>query len=100
MGLDRERILAKVAFVREQLQAIRDLARTRSKEAIIYDQWVLKGLKYSLQTAIEAMIDITYHISAAYFRCKHCNGAGKWEVASPLMLFGILGGLLAGKQSV
>ncbi len=67
MCFDEERILAKAAFIREQVKAIQDLIADRSKEAIIYDQWVLKGLKYSLQIAIEAMIDMGYHISAKQF---------------------------------
>jgi uncharacterized protein YutE (UPF0331/DUF86 family) len=67
MDVDRERIMAKVSFIREQVQAIQELTSTRMKEEIINDQWVLKGLKYSLQTAIEAMIDIAYHTSAKRF---------------------------------
>lgn len=31
---------------------------------ILSDAWLVKGLKYALQTAVEAMIDIAYHISA------------------------------------
>ncbi len=67
MGLDGERILSKIAFIKEQLQSIRMLTEVKSKNEIIYDQWLLKGLKYSLQTAIEAMIDIIYHITAKRF---------------------------------
>ncbi len=67
MGLDRDRVLTKIAFIKEQLQAIQNLAEKKDKEAIIYDQWLLKGLKYALQTAIEAMIDIIYHVSAKRF---------------------------------
>ncbi|MBS4025221.1 MAG: DUF86 domain-containing protein [Clostridia bacterium] len=65
--INREIILAKIAFIQEQVQAVQELTRTREKEKIIYDLWILNGLKYSLQTAIEAMIDIAYHASAKRF---------------------------------
>ena len=34
---------------------------------ILYNPWLIKGLKYSLQTSVEAMIDIAYHISAKQY---------------------------------
>jgi len=67
LELDRERVLAKAAYIREQLESIRNLTSTRSKEVITGDVWTVKGLKYSLQTAVEAMIDIGYHIAAKQF---------------------------------
>ncbi|KKM09539.1 toxin-antitoxin system antitoxin subunit [Clostridiales bacterium PH28_bin88] len=67
MELDRERMLAKAAYILEQVEAIRHLTNTRNMEAITGDAWMLKGLKYSLQTAVEAMIDMVYHISAKRF---------------------------------
>ena len=42
---------------------------------------------------------MNYIQPTGYFRCKHCNGAGKWEIASPFMYFGIIGEMLIGKQS-
>lgn len=40
-----------------------------------------------------------YIQATGYFRCKHCNGAGNWESASPFLQLGIWGGLLMGTQS-
>lgn len=65
--LDRDRMLSKAVYIREQVEAIRHLVNTGGKEAIVGDPWILRGLKYSLQTAIEAIIDIAYHISAKRF---------------------------------
>ncbi|MFC4770148.1 tetratricopeptide repeat protein [Effusibacillus consociatus] len=39
-----------------------------------------------------------YIQATAYFRCKHCNGAGRWEEASPFLGLGVMGGLLAGNM--
>ncbi len=64
MGIDRERILNKISYIREQTSSIEKLLKKKSKEEILFDPWVIKGLKYTLQTAVEAMIDIAYHISA------------------------------------
>lgn len=64
MGVDRERILKKVSYIREQVSGLERLLAEKSKEDIIHDPWIIKGLKYTLQTAIEAMIDTAYHISA------------------------------------
>lgn len=64
MVLDQERVVKKVAYIREQVAAIEDLVENNSRQRIISDPWLQKGIKYSLQTAIEAMIDISYHVAA------------------------------------
>ncbi|WP_034629410.1 type VII toxin-antitoxin system HepT family RNase toxin [Desulfotruncus alcoholivorax] len=64
MGIDRERVLIKVGYIREQVTSIKQLLAKKSKQEIINDAWVLRGLKYAIQTTIEALIDIAYHISA------------------------------------
>jgi len=64
MGVDRERIYNKVAYIREQNIAIKKLLNEKNKEEIITDPWIIKGIKYALQTSVEAVIDIAYHISA------------------------------------
>ena len=64
MAIDRDRILSKIAFIREQLTSIKTLLAEKSKEEILSNPWLVKGLKYSLQTAVEAMVDMAYHISA------------------------------------
>lgn len=33
--------------------------------------------------------------TTGYFRCKHCNSAGKWEFKNPFFIFGLLTRLLA-----
>ncbi|WP_207712664.1 MULTISPECIES: type VII toxin-antitoxin system HepT family RNase toxin [Desulfofundulus] len=67
MGLDRERIMAKISYIREQVASINELLNSKKKEDILMDPWLVKGLKYSLQTAVEAMIDLAYHIAAKRF---------------------------------
>jgi uncharacterized protein YutE (UPF0331/DUF86 family) len=67
MTIDRERIFEKVAYIRRQLVDIRALTKDKTRAEILDDQWLVKGLKYSLQTSIEALIDIAYHLSAKQF---------------------------------
>lgn len=64
MAIDCNRISSKIAFIREQVTAIKTLLAEKSREEILSEPWLVKGLKYSLQTAVEAMIDIAYHIAA------------------------------------
>lgn len=64
MDIDEQRVLQKVAYIREQVAAIKELLETTSREDILNNQWLLRGIKYSLQTAIEAMIDLAYHLVA------------------------------------
>jgi len=67
VSLDRERMMAKISHIREQTTSIKGLLDSEKKEEILEDPWLIKGLKYSLQTAIEAMIDLAYHIAAKKF---------------------------------
>lgn len=67
VGIDRDRILFKMAYIRQQVSSIKDLLALKSKEDILSDPWLVKGLKYSLQTSVEALIDLTYHIAAKKF---------------------------------
>ncbi len=67
MGVDRERMLAKAAYICRQVGSIKDLLKARAKEDILSEPWLIKGLKYSLQTSIEALIDIAYHIAVKKF---------------------------------
>ncbi|MDK2856283.1 MAG: hypothetical protein PWQ41_781 [Bacillota bacterium] len=64
MELDLDRIRSKSAYISEQISEIRELLTRKTKEEILADPWLLKGIKYSLQTAIEAMIDLAYHLAA------------------------------------
>lgn len=62
--IDTERVMQKIAFIREQLGDIKTLISAKNRTEILNDKLLVKGLKYSLQTAIEAMIDIAFHIAA------------------------------------
>jgi uncharacterized protein YutE (UPF0331/DUF86 family) len=52
--IDHERVMTKITYIKEQLTDIQQLLHNKSKEQILKDPWIVKGLKYSLQTAIEA----------------------------------------------
>lgn len=65
--LDKEKITKKILFIIEQKKDIEKLLSEKGKEEILRDPWLVKGIKYSLQTAVEAMIDIIYHITAKHF---------------------------------
>ncbi len=64
MTIDAERVMQRIAFIREQLGDIKMLTSAKSSSEILADKFLVKGLKYSLQTAVEAMIDIAFHIAA------------------------------------
>jgi len=68
MVYDKERVYEKIAFIREQKADIHSLIGEKPYEEIINDQWIIKGLKYSLQTSVEALIDIAYHLSAKHYK--------------------------------
>ncbi len=68
MTFDEERVFEKIAYIQRQVSAIQSLLNENGKEEIIANQWVIRGLKHSLQTSIEAMIDIAYHISAKHIK--------------------------------
>ncbi|MBW6462971.1 MAG: DUF86 domain-containing protein [Firmicutes bacterium] len=74
MTLDEERIFEKIAYIQGQVLAIQSLLHEKSKEEIIANQWFIRGLKYSLQTSIEAMIDIAYHVSAKHIKAAPTDG--------------------------
>lgn len=68
MELDTQRIASRVAYIREQIEMIGSLLATTPRDEIIANSWTLGGLKYALQTAIEALIDIAYHICAKVYK--------------------------------
>ena len=74
MTLDEERIFEKIAYIQGQVSAIQNLLHENSKEGIIANQWLIRGLKYSLQTSVEAMIDIAYHVSAKHIKVAPADG--------------------------
>ena len=64
MAVDTERIMQKIAFIREQISDIEVLTSKKDSGELLSDKLLIKGIKYSLQTAIESMIDIAFHIAA------------------------------------
>jgi len=74
MILDIERIERKIAYIREQINTITKIIKTCGEQDIFQDPLKLSGLKYLLQTSIEAMIDIAYHVAAKEF-CYPPNDA-------------------------
>lgn len=67
LTVDKERVMSKIAYIKAQMSDIENLLKNKEKRHILSDPWTIKGLKYSLQTSIEAMIDITFHICAKHF---------------------------------
>ncbi len=68
MTFDSERIRRKIAYMRQQVSNIQNII-TYNPQDIIEDSLKLNAIKYLLQTSIEAMIDIAYHIAAKKFNC-------------------------------
>lgn len=76
--MDSRTIEAKFDFIEQELAAVRDQAaayRALAKAGAsspgptaTVRTALLRGLKYSLQTSIQAMIDVAYHVSAKDFR--------------------------------
>lgn len=64
MEIDEQRIINKTGYIKEQVSNLRRLVVERAREDIINDPWVINGMKYSIQTSIEACIDLTYHFCA------------------------------------
>ncbi len=62
--MDLARVAEKSTYIREQVAALRHLIGTKSREEILRDPWLIRGVKYCLQTAIEAVIDLAYHVCA------------------------------------
>ncbi|MGB9904451.1 MAG: hypothetical protein ACPLQO_07275 [Desulfotomaculales bacterium] len=45
MGLDRERMLAKISYIKEQITEIDNLLQKSKKEEILSNPWLVKGYK-------------------------------------------------------
>lgn len=65
-GVDAHRVRERLAYIREQVEDLRELV-AQSGAALLQDRWKVRGARYALQTAIEAMIDILYHLTAKAF---------------------------------
>lgn len=62
-GIDARRVRERLAYIGEQVEDLRQLV-AQSGTALLQDSWKVRGVRYTLQTAIEAMIDILYHLAA------------------------------------
>src|SRR5690554_7890559 len=91
MGIDRQRILNKLSFIREQVTGINSLLKEKSKDEILGDPWIIKGLKYTLQITVEAMIDTAYHIAAKKYNHAPSEARDAFKVLSD-------GGLISKKD--
>ena len=68
-GLDVERIRGRLAFIQGEVAALRALLEAEPDVGAIVNQpWIRRGVRYALQTSIEAVSDICYHLSAKKFR--------------------------------
>ncbi|TDA67879.1 MAG: DUF86 domain-containing protein [Clostridia bacterium] len=78
--MDRERVQEKLGFIKQQVSEVRQLVATRGAGEVTSDPWLMKGLKYSLQVAIEAMIDVAYHIAAKGYECAPRDARDAFEI--------------------
>lgn len=66
-GIDTEKIKGVLDSIEQQVADLRQLAASVDAERFVNDPWLVRGVKYALQTAIEAMIDVSYYIAAQVF---------------------------------
>lgn len=74
MSVDIQRLLEKLAFIAQQAADLRRLADSVTREQFTADPWLVRGAKYALQTAIEAMLDTLYHLAAKAFSHAPADG--------------------------
>jgi len=80
MTFDTERIRRKIAYIHQQVSSIKNIIATYSRRDIIEDSLKLSAIKYLLQTSIEAMIDIAYHITAKKFNYPPCDARDAFKM--------------------
>jgi len=78
--IDRDRILRKIAYIKEEVTPLNELLQNKTFSEILKDKWQIKGIKYSLQTSIEAMIDIAFHISSKAFNKAPVDGRDAFTI--------------------
>ena len=62
---DPERVGRRAAYVREQVERLRELAGITDEAAFTQPRsWLPAAVRYAFQTAIEGLIDIAYHVCA------------------------------------
>jgi len=64
MSVQLERVQRRAEYVRTQLRELRRIARDMDLPAFLADPDAPAAVRYRLQTAVEALIDIAFHLSA------------------------------------
>ena len=64
MGVDVGRVRQRASFVREQIAALTAIAVQTDVDTFAADRVRASAARYLLQTAIEGLIDLAYHLSA------------------------------------
>ena len=68
MHVDPERVEGRLTFIKGEVEALRRLLEAHADPAsILQDPWKRRGVRYALQTAIEAVADVAYHLCAKGF---------------------------------
>lgn len=68
MALKAQRLAENLGFIQDQVVILEPLAgNAETLHGVLADPLRLRGVKYALQTAIEAIIDSMYHICAQVF---------------------------------
>lgn len=77
-----ERVREKLAYIEEQTAALTGLVKQTTLSAFRRDPWKVRGARYALQTAIEAMIDTLYHLAAKGFSFCRRTLARRFTISS------------------
>lgn len=81
MIVDAESVLARLDYIREQVSFLQPLVEDPLKlEDMKKDPYRYKGVLYMLQTSIEAMMDIAYHLCAKLYATAPENGSHAFEI--------------------
>jgi len=62
--VDRDRVLAKLTYLDAQIVVLQRVAQAQAPD----DPLLVSGTRYAIQTAIESLIDICFHVSAKVAR--------------------------------
>jgi len=81
MPVDRDRIRERLRYIREQLAILQPLAADGDERARRMDDALsYGGIVRSLQTSVEAMIDIAYHLCARLYAKEPRSAADAFEI--------------------
>lgn len=65
---DPQRLQRRATYVREQIERLRGLGATVDEDTFAAEgSWIASGARYALQTAIEGLVDVAYHVCARRF---------------------------------